>query len=989
MARTSLTNKSGANVSAVFGYFNTLLSIFKEYKPDYLIIAGDSRGGSFRNQIYPEYKSNRTEAPEELKTQFALIENGIKEANINYLSLQDYEADDIIASIVNKFSIEKDLDIYIYSMDKDFMQIVKENVFLLRSSRTNEKTIFDMQKILNEKGVETWQFVDYQAILGDAIDNVPGVKGIGKKGASNLLKKYKTLEGIYQNINELSSKQKKFLEESRDEAFLSKVLVTLKKDIQINLELDELKFNQIDFNSLRLFFANQGFKSLIKIILKDYQKEENLNLFNTDSKIRPNLNRVNVFEKIESEEEIYSFNLKIERIEEIFIHIYDDEFFIILYDKIYLIKCDLKILKNIFLSKKIISLNSKSIFKFLSKIDIEITPYFSLDIASYLLKSEAEMHDLEYLFYTYLGLQLHALSKETILGNLFLLYKTMQKEIEKENLEYLFYMIEIPLSKILAQMELEGILFDKIKLKSIEKELQKKIKKIEEDIYQEAFKKIKDAENEIKIKIEELIKISLRQEEIQRLTEEIVKKENTKLWNEIIEEIKISSDKLWNEVFNREKITPFFTEFRDKLLKVYQNPFETNLVEELNESYKNLAEIANEKFNILSSKQLQIILFEKRKLKTGKKTKTGHSTDIHVLSELAKDDLLSALILKYRTYKKLDSSYIKTLPKFAGEDSKIHTTFEQTKTATGRLASENPNIQNIPTNTEEFKLRDCFVTRPGYSFVSADYSQIELVIMAYYANDLHMIKTIKQGKDIHKQTAAKIFKIKENEVNSNFRNIAKAVNFGTIYGISAYGLALNLGINMASAKEFLQNYFNEFKAVELFLEKTLKESEKNCQVKTIFNRMREIKPSFNDSQKKLNQRLSVNSIIQGSSADIIKKAMVDIQKELKKKVENKIFIKGKTLKHKLKKLQIRSRKQKNYLKILKKIKYRGIKIKTNQIDAVLILQIHDELIFECKDKDINALKILLKKKMINLPSNLELERLLKINIKIGKTWGEL
>ena len=969
MSRNPLRNKDGQNISAVFGYFNTLLSIFKEYNPDYLIIAGDSKGETFRKQLYSPYKINRIEAPEDLKTQFSLIELGLKKSNLFYLTLEGYEADDIIASVANKYSVKNNLDIYIYSMDKDFMQLIKENVFLMRSSRTGEKIIFDMEKVLKEKGVETWQFIDYQAILGDSVDNVPGVKGIGEKGASKLLKKYKTLEGIYQNIEKISGKQKIALENNRDNAFMSKVLVTLKRDINLNLNLNDLEFNRIDFNSMRLFFASQGFKSLTKIVLKEYQKENQAELFDNlaNEELKRKKSNFSDFKIIKNEEDICKLKSKLE--DELFVFQDKDEFFLLTENNIFLIDCDLKLLKSILQNKKIISMNFKSDFKFLLKKKIEIKPYFSLDIAGYLLKSEAEIRDLEYLFFNYLGLNIKELEKIEILSSLFLLYKTIKTKIELKDLKYLFYKIEMPLSKILCQMELEGILFDKNQLRKIEDELKKKIKNIENEIYKEAFLGIKLAIKNLKLSALQL--------------------ENSDNFEIVMEKIKINADKLQDEVFDQEKIKPIFFEFKETLLNLYKNKNDKFLIDTLKIKIDLLSQKSLEKFNILSSKQLQVILFEKRKLKHGKKIKTGYSTDIHVLKDLAKKDKLSALILKYRTYKKLNSSYVLTLINFIGKDQKIHTTFEQTKTATGRLASENPNIQNIPSNTTEFKIRNCFVSKKNYSFVSADYSQIELVIMAYYANDLHMLNAIKTGSDIHKQTATKIFKISENEVDNDKRNIAKAVNFGIIYGISAYGLALNLNISHSIAKEFLQNYFKEFKSVKIFLEETLEKSEKQGEVRTIFNRIREIKQSFNENQRKLNQRLSVNSIIQGSSADIIKKAMLDIQKELNKKIKIKIFIKDKNLKSSLKIINIRSKNKRVFVKFLEKSNFKGFVIRKRKLRCKMILQIHDELIFECHDEDINDLKILLKNKMVNLPFKIELERLIKINIKIGKTWGNL
>lgn len=880
MARNPLTNKAGENVSAVFGYFSTLLSVFKEFNPDYVVICADSGGGSFRDQLYPDYKAHRTEAPEDLKSQFIKIEEGIRISGIVYLSLNGYEADDIIASVANHFAHENELQIYIFSTDKDFMQIISDNIFLMRSSNKNmERIVFDKEKVLKEKGVTTSQFIDYQALCGDSIDNIPGVKGIGEKTAIALIQKYNSLEGIYENLNLLPKGQKEKLENQRDQAFMSRVLATLKTDIKINVSLKEMSFDKINFNGMSSFFTRSGFSSLVKIVEKEWAKD-NANLeftFEDKPETQIEIQKIPVLEY--DEEKLLS--------EEGELFLYFENNNITVFSKEFGMELESKnispCLKRFLSEKEFIFVNFKEVCKFLLKKGISVKAAFCMNIASYLLNSELESYSVNSMLFYYLKIDSLKFKREELLFQFINLYKVLEQEILTSSLSWLLHFIEIPLARVLCKMEINGIGFDKQMADTLKEKIQNNIKKLESEIYNEA----------------------------------------------------------------------------------------------------------GEVFNILSTNKLQEILFIKRGLRQIKKIKAGYSTENSVLKELAKEDPLCNLILKYRTYRKINSSYIEIFPKFLESDGRIRTVFGQLKTATGRLSSDNPNLQNIPTNTEEFKIRDCFVSKEGYSFLSADYSQIELVVMAYYSKDDTMLSAIKHGIDIHKKTAAKIFNKHEDEVDKDLRNIAKAVNFGTIYGISSYGLSINLGISTGVAKEFLESYFREFKSVEDFLGKALKIAEEKSEVRTIFNRRRIIAKASSETMRRQNQRLAVNSIIQGSSADIIKKAMIEVDKSLSKDSIFKIYFYPSVERKYIRPLLVRAKSLEKFKKIANKMRIQHVFIKSRRLDANLLLQIHDELILECKDSDINRLKILLKKKMSSIHGFGELSSLIKVNLKSGKRWGEI
>ncbi len=868
MFKSGLSSPDGMPTGAIFGFTNIITKLLDSENPENIVVVFDTSAPTFRDTIYDQYKANRAEFPEDLAPQLLKIKELLKHLNIPQYELDGFEADDIIGTLAKNASKEN-IKTFCLTSDKDFMQLVDENIKLLRpTSKSEDLQLIDYDEVREKFGVTPEQVIDVQALIGDSVDNIPGVKGIGEKTAFPLIQEYGSLEGLYDNLEKITKKAVKTkLETDKEMAFLSKKLVTIKIDCPIDFKLEDALLKEADFHSLDKFFQEVGFTTLRRKwqekALKsetniEFKEDITIQEFN-DDKVNYKLivNEVdldNLLEKLNKAKEI-SFDLETDSLntmtceivgialsikenEAYYIGLSSDQKEDLFSEKIEVdtLAIDLvaKKLKPILENKNInkIGQNSKFDSLILRRHDIIVSPIsFDTMLASYVLNPDDKhnMDDLSLKWLNYKPVKITSLIGENKKTQITMkeltpqeikdyacedaditlkLKNKLEKEIEKEGMHKLAYDIEFPMVEVLTEMEFNGIKIDKNELKIIEIELTKE------------------------------------------------------------------ADRIKAEIFD-----------------------ETGL-----------------EFNLDSPKQLGDVLFEKMGLPVIKKTKTGYSTDNQVLTELSQSFDIAKKIVEYRSLTKLNSTYVTALPKLINKKTgRLHSTFNQTVASTGRLSSTNPNLQNIPIKTDFGKeIRKSFIPKNNdYVIFSADYSQIELRIMAYFSNDSHLIDAFKNGVDIHSATSSKLFNKKLEDVTSDDRRVAKTVNFGIMYGLGTYGLSQRLGISRAKAKEIIENYFESYPGIKSFMDNTIESTKEKLYTETLCGRRRYFK-NINHSNHNIrsqDERAAINLPIQGTASDMIKLAMIAIHKALQE----------------------------------------------IKIDAKMILQIHDELLFEVHKKDLNKL----------------------------------
>lgn len=819
-ALPSLKTKNGEITNALYGFIRIFLNAIDEFKPDYLVSAFDLPQPTFRHKIYKEYKAQRPTMGDDLRKQIPWIKEFLRIINIPILEEPGLEADDLIATIVYQ---NKDKKIYILSGDLDLLQLVSENCFLIHPQKgITEFTIYDIEKVKERFGVPPSKLPLFKVLVGDNSDNIPGIPGIGPKKAVKILEKVSSLEVLKYRLKDFNEDIKKSIEDNWNILERNINLVSLQVlPKKINLK----PYDKEDFKKEELlkFLERFEMKSLISKIFPEVESSQII------------LSPIPMdFEKIVEKEGIFAFKfLGDKNLEGLSFSFKEREGY-------YLSSLELKnykdSLKKIFISsniKKIGSYVQKDLSLFPVKISGEI---FDLSLASYLLNPERQNHSPSVLIAEYFG-DTKALP-QTYAGYFIPLKEILEKKLYQEELEKVFWEIEIPLIPVLSSMERFGIKVDILYINQLSKEWGEKLLKIEEEIYQ----------------------------------------------------------------------------------------------------------LAGTRFNINSPKQLSEILYERLNLPTGKKGKTGYSTSQETLKELINYHPIVRKILEYREFYKLKSTYVDSIPSLINpKTQRLHSSFNPTGTSTGRLSSSEPNLQNIPIRSEEGKkIRRAFIPEDGWYFISLDYSQIELRILAYLSQEEKLIKAFLEDKDIHRKTASEIFGIPEDKIDDNLRSKAKAVNFGIIYGITPKGLSETTGLPVEDCEKFIEKYFQHYPKVYEYIEKTLKIAREKGYVKTLFGRRRYI-PEINSANRQLRQlseRIAINSPIQGTSADIIKLSMIEIYKELEKR-------------------NLKSR---------------------------IILQIHDELILEVPEEELDLVGNMAKEKMENV---VHISVPLKVEISIGKNWAEL
>lgn len=830
----TMRNSKGFPTNGLYGLVNMLNKIIREEKPEYMLVAFD-KGKTFRHEKYLDYKGGRNETPDDLKKQFSVAKKLVPLMGIKCFEIDNYEADDIIGTYSKMALIDPEFETTIVSSDKDLLQLINEEteVKLLKQKdyiRMNEETFIDTY------GIKPIRMIDLKGLMGDASDNIPGVKGIGEKTALKLLQEYDSLENVYDNIDNIKGATKQKLIDGKESAFMSKDIATIYNEVPVTYSLEELKYDGPDVNGLREMYSDLEFYSFLKDFKEEEKKEEKL-----EYKIIENIDDLKLKEKVSAYLEISETNYHNADIYGM--SLYDGE-------NVYYVPFEvLKENKNILDGKEIYTYDLKKMIVSLNKYGIDIKNCtFDAMIAGYILNYNVK-DDIAYLANTFncditlfdnfkkeKDMSTEALADLTVKKAKFIYDikdEFINKMKEEEQLE-LFSNIEMKLSSVLASMEIEGVRVD------------------------------------------------------------------TKVLDKMGENINKKLDELTSEIYN----------------------------------------YAGEEFNIQSPKQLGEVLFEKLEIPYPKKKKTSYSTAREILDKIVDYHPIVEKIIEHRTLNKIYTTYIVGIKNCVKEDGKLHTIYTQTLTRTGRLSSIEPNLQNIPIRYKEGKeIRKAFIPEENSVFLSSDYSQIELRMFAHMSGEQNLIDAFKHHLDIHTKTAMDIYHVSKDEVTKNMRRDAKAVNFGIIYGISSFGLAEDLGVDIKTAKKFLDNYLETFPGIKNYMDKVIKDAYETGYVKTIMNRKRKIDELYNTNHmiKVQGERMALNTPVQGSSADILKKAMIDIYNEF-----NRLNLKSK-----------------------------------------MILQVHDELIFNVKNDELEKVKEI----VINFMENAyKLNVPLEVDVEIGKNW---
>ena len=862
-----LQNRRGEHTNAVYGFSNMLFKLLEEEQPDYAAVAFDPPKPTFRSRIEPSYKAQREKAPPELSEQILKARQLLETMGLSVFEVEDYEADDIIGTITEKFTGNK-RKVTVVTGDADLLQVLGEGVnVLLTKKGITQMERYDSSRFRDEYGFEPQQIIDYKALKGDASDNIPGVPGIGEKTARNLIEGYHNLENLYENLDQLKKNTAENLQDYRDQLETGRRLVIIERDVPMEFDWEKCRYREPDYERLLPLLNELEFKSLINKLKNK--------ISGSGEQEAPESSKPG--ELIENMEELHRV---LEQLGE------DDTLALLLeYEKgrpywkqpvlvlalaagrggcYYLnpssfgsreneIWESLSTVRN--RGVALITHNLKKWFHLFYQRNLSVPDFtFDTELAAYLVDPVRSGYGLPELMQWYLGLEMAdrgGTKKESQkfdrrgpqlagqVGQLFALKECLEEELKEQEMASLLYDLELPLAEVLARMERRGIAIDTGYLRDLSAEIQNRLEELEQKVYV----------------------------------------------------------------------------------------------------------LAGEEFNLNSPQQLSEVLFDKLKLPVIRKTKTGRSTDAAVLEELASQHEIAALILHYRQLAKLEGTYLSGLIDLIDqEEDKLYTRFNQTATATGRLSSSDPNLQNIPIRLEEGRrIRRAFVpSSKEMIFFAADYSQVELRILAHLSEDPILTEAFRTGEDIHQRTAAEVNHVSLEEVTPLMREKAKAVNFGIIYGSSDYGLSQNLKIPRAEAKAYIDNYFERYQGVREYMDRIIAQAREQGYVTTMLNRRRYLPEihSSNHNTRSFAERMALNTPIQGSAADIIKLAMLKID---------------------------------------------GI-IKEGGFSASMLLQIHDELLFEIEEEELNFFAPMVRKEM---EQAFELSVPLQVDLKWGYSWEEL
>ena len=885
MGSKMLQTADGTFTNAVYGFLSILFKLEEDLKPDYLAVAFDVKHPTKRHELYKDYKGTRKGMPDELAAQMPIIKDVLTRMNITIIEKPGYEADDILGTLA-KYAEKQGVETVLLTGDRDSFQLASDKITIRIPRTKNGKTEtedYDRKKILEEYGLEPESLIDVKGLQGDTSDNIPGVPGIGEKTAIGLIKEHGSIEKIYELLEKgeggFKGKQKENLESNKDLAFLSKVLGTIDTNAPIDKELSLFEVKEWDRKAVLEIFKYLRFNRYIDRfdLEKDIQEEDKL-----DSK--------DLFEHVEltSDEEIKELLSKIETVKEMF----------------YYFELEDRDVKGLIIKQKI---------KYINIYQKDENKVYSVKFSSNLFKSIFENPEIEK--------NGHELKRDYIL--------LKQVGITMENLKYDAKIAAYLLNAVTNAYKITDIASEHldIDLSALGTGEEK-----EEELHQESFfDMMTESSNEETEKVGPAFINAASCYVIYKSKDVLIEKlkeiESLELFEKIeMPTVEALASMQWEGIFIDEKE---LVKFGDHLKK--------NLEELRIDIYK----LSGEEFNVNSTKQLGEVLFEKLNLPVIKKTKSGYSTDVETLEKLREHHPIIDKILEYRQIQKLNSTYVEgMIPHININTGRIHTFFHQTVTATGRLSSTEPNLQNIPTRTElGKKLRKVFKAEKGNIFLDADYSQIELRVLAHMSEDKIMVDAFNEDQDIHTICASQIFNVPVEEVSKQLRSRAKAVNFGIVYGISDFGLSEQVGIKRNEAKEYITAYLEKYSGIDNFMKDVVEDAKKKGYVTTLLGRRRYIPElsSNNYMVRKFGDRAAMNTPIQGTAADIMKIAMIDVYNELKKR----------------------------------------------KLKSKLVLQIHDELLIDTVEKEKEEVKELLKTCMERA---MVLKVPLKVEVEEGKNW---
>ncbi len=896
-----LTNKDGENVSAVFGFFRNLKAVLDKYKPHGLVAAFDPKGPTFRHQMYDQYKATRQKTPEDLHAQVPVIEEILVALGIPVLRQDGFEADDVIATLA-KQCCQQGRPCRILSADKDLMQLVDCTTEILKPDKAGGWEVVGAAGVEAEWGVPPEGMLDLLSLIGDTADNVPGVPGVGIKTALKLLGEYGSLDGIYQHADEIKGAIGNKIRDGKDSAYFSKDLIALRYDVPLEASIDSFSTENLNYQAAADLLMKHGVLAVAKqyaTVAGEASGEKKEAVAEESSQDTETQDFSQDFSSFRKNVGNYSAVTDGAQLQEFIDQVLASP------EKIVAFDCETDGLNSREAALVGFSLSCRSGEGF-------YIPLVCGDglLAGNLISKADALAQLQRLFgnkdctvimhngkFDYQVLCCNGLPQPQCL-----IWDTMVAAwlLEPERSSYSLE------SLAAGKLGLETISFDSIVSKGstfADLTLDQAVPYAAEDA-------------DLTWQLYQLFKPRLEQTNLLKLFLQLEMPVLPVLAQMELCGIHIEGHEL--EAYGQE------------------------LSQEIAHIQAEIYEIVGHEFNIASTKQLQQVLFEERGLPTGKKTKSGYSTDTSVLETLAALDVVPRKILEFRAKSKLLSTYVETLPKMADSQGRIHTSFMQTGTATGRLSSRDPNLQNIPVRDEEGRrIRSAFTSSSDKVLISADYSQIELVLLAHLSQDEGLCSAFMSGIDVHKATAALIFGVSAEEVTAEMRRTAKTINFGVMYGMSAFRLSNELGIPRGQAQSFIEKYFATYAGISQFKEATISQAEEKGYVETIMGRRRYI-PAIN-SRNKLEksgaERIAVNTPIQGSAADIVKKAMLDVTALLKKE----------------------------------------------GCSAQLLLQVHDELIFECPKSEAESAAALIRQGM---ESVVELRVPLKVSVEIGPRWGD-
>ena len=858
MGSKALTTKDGKYTNAIYGFLAILFKLLEEEKPDYIGVTFDLKAPTARHKMYEGYKANRKGMPTELAEQMPIIKDVLRAMNIDIIEKEGYEGDDVIGTL-SRYGEQKGLEVVILSGDRDTFQLATDNVRINIPRTKGGKTeteIFNREKVKEVYGIEPKQLIEVKGLQGDASDNIPGVPGIGEKTALSLVQKYETIDNLYKKLEsgeaDVKGKQKEKLEQNKDLAYLSRTLGEINTKVPIEDTLEELKLEEWDKPKVLELFKELNFKRYI----------DRFNLQNEAGK-GDNFSEENNIEN--------QYKVVEKSIEEIKI-IIEKQGKMIFYIETEKVNDEDKIIKEKITGISIFNSSENEVYyidiKNVGKIQ-ELKEIFENDK---ILKIGIDLGRV-YILLRQEGIDFKGINYDASIAAYILNPTNNKLKLTDLAEQYL----EIDVNEILGDSKSSKIeqinLFDAMQGAGLSDSNEEKSE--EEKIKEEQEKTQKAEEKKCTLYAYIIYKL---QEITMKKLEEI---NAVDLFNNIdMPTVTVLANMQWNGMYaDLEEL----------------NKFGKQLKEQLEIKTKMIYEMAGEEFNINSTKQLGEILFEKMKLPVVKKTKSGYSTDVDVLEKLKSEDPIISEILDYRQLMKLNSTYVEGLKPYINPKTKrIHSFFHQTITATGRISSTEPNLQNIPTRFELGKqVRKIFKPEPGKVYIDADYSQIELRVLAHMSEDTHMVQAFKDGEDIHRQAASKVFKTPMEEVTKEQRSNAKAVNFGIVYGISDFGLGEQLGISRKIAKQYIEEYLQEYAGIKNFMDDMKEKAKETGYVETLFNRRRYIPElkSNNYMVRQFGERAAMNTPIQGTAADIMKIAMINVYKKLiEENLEAKIVL---------------------------------------------------------------------------------------------------